>query len=47
MCCLEGGAGVVWADGWKQDTCKRHKCFTGIGAEAANLWLGISVLLSV
>lgn len=39
--------GVVWADGWKQETCKRHKGFTGDGAGAESLRLGISVLLNV
>lgn len=47
VCCLERGMGVVWADGWKQETCKRHKGFTGDGAGAESLRLGISVLLNV
>ena len=47
VCCLDGGAGAVWFDGWNQDTCKRHKGFTGFGVGAGNLWLGISVLLNV
>lgn len=47
VCCVERGTGVVWADGWKQGTCKRHKGFTGDGAGAENLWLGISMLLNV
>lgn len=43
---VAGGEGGSCA-GWKRDTCKRHKGFTGVGAGAANLWLGISVLLNV
>lgn len=34
-------------DGWKQDTHKKHKGFTGLGAGAAHPWLGISVLLNL
>lgn len=29
-CFLEGCVGVVWVDGWKQDSCKGYKGFTGL-----------------